>query len=76
MSRVISRSSIQLLLNKIQSFELQYFLYARKLEHLKNQLDFAQLCYKRELLSLSDQESQEFDKLSKKIEEYQEVEIQ
>lgn len=76
MSRVISKSSIQLLLNKVQSFELQYFLCARKLEYLKNQLDFAHLCCKRELLGLSDQEQKDFESLDKKIESYEEVEIQ
>lgn len=75
MSRVISRSSIQLLLNKVQSFEMQYFLCARKLEHLKNQLDFSNLSYKREILGLSDHEQKDFESLSDKIKNYEEVEI-
>lgn len=75
MSRVVSKSSIQLLLNKIQSFELQYFLCARNLEHLKNQLDFSHLCYKREILGLSEQEQKDFEDLNEKIKNFEEVEI-
>ena len=73
MSRIISKSAVQALLTKIQGYELQYFVCAQKLEHLKNQLDFAHLCYKREILGLSDQEQKDFENLSKKIEGYEEV---
>lgn len=75
MSRIISKSAIQLLLNKIQGLELQYFLCARKLEYVKNQLDFAHLSYKREILGLSDQENKDLESLSDKIKNYEEVEV-
>lgn len=73
MSRVVSSQEIQKLLCKIQNYELRLFIEGSKLDHLQDQLAFARLCYKRELLGLSDEEKKEFDKLTKKIEDYQEV---
>lgn len=75
MSRVISKESIQMLMNKIQAYELQYYLSARKLDYLKNQLDIAHLCYKRDLVGLTDSELKEFADLEEKVKNYEEVEI-